>query len=399
MSYVTIREVAERAGVSATTVSQILHGKGRFSPKTRESVLGIVEKMGYIPDSRARAIRSGQAKAIGLLVPDLRNSYFADMVASMEEELYGRGYATLIGSFGEDLARQDSFLHNILGQRIDGAIVVPKGVDSPGMTAMVKRKLPLVFVDRRVPGTPSIPYIVSDPIQGIQQALDALISLGHRRIGFVSHTSLCSSTLQERETVFKTLASGLLEADAFPVVDCANDYESHSRGLDYLLRQGVTAIVFGYSPDAISMVGILQERNLLIGSDISVVSFDDIAAFRLMTPSISVISQQADEMGRRGVEEVLDLIGDTEGDTGRDSSANAKGAAQEDSPVSESGSAASRGDRMENHRMVRIPTVFIPRGSLHQVPSLTDRNSRCSILGTDTSILTSSPPDSSVQAG
>ena len=109
MAFVTLKDVAQRAGVSAAAVSQILHNKGRFSSDTRQLVLKTVEEMGYVPDQRARSMRSSDTKTVGLLVPDLRNPYFADLVASMEDELYRHGVSTLIGTSSESVERQDVF--------------------------------------------------------------------------------------------------------------------------------------------------------------------------------------------------------------------------------------------------------------------------------------------------
>ena len=108
MAFVTLKDVAQRAGVSAAAVSQILHNKGRFSSDTRQLVLKTVEEMGYVPDQRARSMRSSDTKTVGLLVPDLRNPYFADLVSSMEDELYAQGYSTLIGTSAETVERQDA---------------------------------------------------------------------------------------------------------------------------------------------------------------------------------------------------------------------------------------------------------------------------------------------------
>ena len=127
-------------------------------------------------------MRSSDTKTVGLLVPDLRNPYFADLVASMEDELYRHGVSTLIGTSSESVERQDVFIENLLGQRIDGAIVVPQGVKSPGVQSLIQRDLPLVFVDRRVPGVESVPFVVSDPYTGIREALEELVRLGHRHV-------------------------------------------------------------------------------------------------------------------------------------------------------------------------------------------------------------------------
>ena len=308
MTFVTIRDVAREAGVSITAVSQILHGKGRFSDETREQVLRAVGELGYVPDRRARSMRSSETNTIGLLVPDLRNPYFADLVSSMEDELYRRGYTTLIGSSGEDVARQDGFIENLLGQRIDGAIVVPQGVESPGVKSLIARDLPLVFVDRRVQGVDSVPFVVSDPYPGILAVIRDLVQLGHGRIGFVAHPSLGSFSVNERRTAFEAVAAGFDGGVDPVVVSCDSTYESRKAALSNLREAGVSVIVCAYSPDAITMIGLLHDADLEIGRDVSVVSFDDISAFRLMTPSISAISQQVESMGLRGVSMLLDQI-------------------------------------------------------------------------------------------
>ena len=308
MGYVTIRDIAREAGVSIAAVSQILHGKGRFSDETRKAVLKTVRDMGYVPDQRARSMRSSQTKTVGLLVPDLRNPYFADLVSSMEDELYARGYSTLIGTSAETVERQDAFISNLLGQRIDGAIVVPQGVDSSGIRSLIKRDLPLVFVDRRVQGVKSVPFVVSDPYTGIRQAVEELVRLHHCRIGYVSHPSLGSFSVNERETAFRAIMSDVLPEHAGVVVECDASYESHVSAVDVLLDAHVSAVICAYSPDALTVIGILHDRGISIGEDISLVSFDDISAFTLMTPRIAVISQQAGLMGRQGVALLLRRI-------------------------------------------------------------------------------------------
>ena len=310
MAFVTIRDVARKAGVSITAVSQILHGKGRFSDETKELVRKTVDELGYVPDSRAQGIRLSESKTVGLLVPDIRNPFFADLVSSMEEQLYERGYSTLIGTSAENVERQDAFITTLLGQRIDGAIVVPEGADSPGIRTIIDRELPLVFVDRRVEGVDTVPFVVSDPYPGIESAVETLRQLGHR-------------------------AGKLLGEEGTVVVECDNSFRSRKDALTELLSAGVSAILFAYSPDAIAVIGLLHDRNMDLGTDMSVISFDDIDAFRLMSPQVAIISQQTADMGRQGVEMLLSRIG------------------------------AKRKRRAENRR---IPTVFVQRGSVGVVP-------------------------------
>ena len=317
MAFVTLRDVARKAGVSTAAVSQILHGKGRFSEQTRLLVQRTVEEMGYVPDRRARSMRSCETRTVGILVPDLRNPYFADLVCSMEDELYRLGYTTLIGSSGESVERQDAFIENLLGQRIDGAIIVPQGVASPGVRTLAAGDTPVVFVDRRVPGMDEVPFVVSDPNPGVKNAVGELVGLGHRRIGYVAHPALGSFSVNERRAAFeKAVAENPDDVHAV-VVDCDSTYESRRGALARLRRAGASAVICAYSPDALTLIGLLHDEGVEIGREMSLVSFDDISAFRLMTPDVSVVSQRPEEMGRRGVAMLLDRIASQEPHDGR----------------------------------------------------------------------------------
>ena len=145
------------------------------------------------------------------------------------------------------------------------------------------------------------------------------------------------------------------------VVYCINSYKSHVKGLDTMLRHGITAIIFGYSPDAITMIGLMQKKGMLIGSDISVVSFDDIEVFGLMTPQISIISQQAQEMGRRGVEEVLELI---QRNNAVDESEKIDGSSNDSLKAGIGKDDDFETSQDASKHMVRIPTLFIARDSV-----------------------------------
>ena len=127
MAYVTIRDVAQYAGVSVSTVSRALNGKGRISDTTKQMVEEAVRNLHYIPDSRARAMRLSSTKTVGLLVPDIRNGYFADLAYAVQNTLSRAGYCTFIGTSSESVRQQDAFIVNMLSQHIDGAIIVPQG--------------------------------------------------------------------------------------------------------------------------------------------------------------------------------------------------------------------------------------------------------------------------------
>ncbi|BDR54321.1 LacI family transcriptional regulator [Bombiscardovia apis] len=335
MGFVTIRDVARKAGVSTAAVSQILHDKGRFSVETQKLVRQTVEELGYIPDSRAQAMRSDSTRMVGILVPDLRNPYFANLVSSMETMLYEQGFGALIGTSDESVKRQDNFLMRLMGQRIDGVIAVPQGDQTPGIKMLVERDLPLVFVDRRVPGMDgTVPYVVSDPNPGLRDALATLRDYGHTSVAYVAHPSLGSFSVNERAEAFRELGPQFFSASKTAVFSCGESLESRKEALDGILDFGATAVIFGYSPDAISCISLLRYRGVELGREMSLASFDDIEAFRLLSPQVAVISQQVEQMGQQGVSILLDHI---------------------------------RGDHHKDCQPVSIPTSFDLRGSVGRV--------------------------------
>jgi LacI family transcriptional regulator len=307
MGYVTMRDVANEAGVSVPTVSQVINNRGRISQATRSKVLSAVKKLNYIPNSAAQSMRSPGTHAIGLLVPDIRNPFFAHLVSAVQLELSKSGYVCLIGSSVESVEKQDEFIYSLLAQRIDGAILVPQGSTSHGLEQIVSQDFPVVFLDRWVKGMEAVPLVDSDPEPGMLEALSTIHRLGHTRIGFIPGPLSDSPTLVERKETAVRIGRDVFGDDDV-VIPTSADVEA---ALAELIAQGVDTFVFGYSPDTFVGLGYFHRQGLAVGHDVSVVTFDDIPFFELTTPRISVISQQLNVMGTLSAQLLLHLIDGT----------------------------------------------------------------------------------------
>ena len=312
MSYITIRDVAQRAGISVSTVSRALNNTGRISANTKAKVERAVAELGYIPDSRAQAMRSSRTKTVGLLVPDIRNAYFAELAYTVQDSLFDAGYCAFIGTSSESAARQDSFITSILSQRIDGAIIVPQGEETDAMRMLMEQHLPLMFMDRHVESRTGdlthVPVVDSDPEQGIRGALLDVKQHGFCSVGYVSGPIIASPSLQEREQVFRTVASEIFGEEHVFVESTGFEQSSCASVLHRMISVGVKALIVGYSPDALRVMDVMAREGLVIGSDISLISFDDVEIFRLATPRISTISQQVQRIGRTSAALFLDML-------------------------------------------------------------------------------------------
>ena len=268
MAYATIRDVAQQAGVSVSTVSRALNDSGRISERTRDRINQVIKELHYVPDSRARSMH--------------------------------------------------------LGQHIDGAIIVPGPRSQETLDELTRRGLPVVYVDRassdRKPVGHPVPSIDSDPLPGLREALKDLVRHGHRRITMVPGPLEESGTFRERKEVFDDL---LNQTDGLqdPACDVAGNPSEEGAFNPELLQQwrnqGVSAVIFGRSQDAIQVIKACQSIGVGIGRDLSIVTFDDLPVFRILTPSIATISQQIDSMGTRCVRMLLNLMAGSRTDSVR----------------------------------------------------------------------------------
>lgn len=320
MAYATIRDVARRAGVSVSTVSRALNDSGRISHETRDRVRQVIEELHYVPDSRARSMHSLHSQAVGLLIPDIRNSYFADLAYSVQHELLRHDLQTLICTADDRHDQERTLVGNLLGQHIDGAIVVPSPSPSPAVDRLLRQGIPVVYIDRTPSAGPDeqtgrVPVVDADPRSGLRSAIADLHAQGHRRVTLITGSLEDSDTLRERRRVFER------ELSRFPDMSDPQTQDPgirlgwepgstarNARLAAVLKERGTTAVVFSRSQDAIEALGIFQGAGWVIGRDLSLVSFDDLPIFSLLTPSISVISQQVDRMGAVSVATLLRLM-------------------------------------------------------------------------------------------
>ncbi|MFD5315295.1 LacI family DNA-binding transcriptional regulator [Streptomyces sp. NPDC127098] len=305
----TIRDVAALAGVSVGTASRVLSGNTATSPAARERVRAAAEKLGYRPDARARALRSTRSHAVGLLVSDVRNPFFADIAHGAEQAALASSYVTLLANANEDTAQQDTYLEAFLTQRVDGIIVAPQGEGGGNLRAVERARTPLVFVDRTVDGF-DVPSVTADNAQGIELAVAHLAALGHTRVGYIGGPSSVSTGRARHEAYLAAVARHGLDDDAELVT--VGDFRSASgaAATAKLLagRRPPTALLAADSLMAVGALGEVRRQGRRIGTDIALVALDDIELFRELDPPLTVVAHDARALGERAMRLLLDVI-------------------------------------------------------------------------------------------
>ncbi|WP_346028975.1 LacI family DNA-binding transcriptional regulator [Arthrobacter citreus] len=294
--------MARKAGVSAATASRVLSGHSATSEDARQAVREAAAELGFRPNAQARSLRKTSTQTIGLLLPDIRNPFFADLAHAVEQRASEFQYLTLFGNANESQEQQERYLDVMLSQRVDGLIAAPQG-EASSLTSLLAGEVPTVFVDRVVDGA-SVAGVTADNAGGITDAVRHLTELGHRRIGYIAGPQ-STSTGRERLQAFRAAVAETGADDDVELV-YFGDFQSASgaAGAGLLLDLPVppTALLAADSLMSIGAVGVCNDRGLDIGADIAFVAYDDIEAFTLLNPALTVIAHDVHAMGRVAVD-------------------------------------------------------------------------------------------------
>jgi len=306
---VTLRDVAAHAGVSLGTASRVLSGNPATSPEARARVSDAVAVLGYRPNAQARSLRLTRTHAIGLLVSDVRNPFFADVAHAAEQAALDADYVTLLGNANEDVDQQDRYLETFLNQRVDGVVLAPQGRGSGSLQSLVDSQMPVVFVDRTVEGF-DVPSVTTDSRTGMNEAVAYLAAAGHDRVGFIGGPQAISTGRQRYDAFVDTLPAHGLDVDQTLITFGDFQEESGIRATEELLAAPArpTAVIAADNLMALGALAAIRSRGLRIGSDIEVIAFDDIEWLAHYDPPISVIAQDADAVGRCAVELLMQVI-------------------------------------------------------------------------------------------
>lgn len=303
MRAVTIRDVAARAGVSAATASRVLSGNPATSAQSRSRVERAVAEIGFRPNAQARSLRSTRTETIGLLISDVRNPFFADLAHAAEQQALDYGLVTLLANANENVEQQNRYLDVLLTQRVDGVIVAPQGDGLANLEMLIDSGVPTVFVDRVIEGL-NVPSVTADSSRGMQEAVQHLAGLGHRRIGYIAGPQ-STSTGRQRLQAFQS-AGAECGIDADPELTVHGDFRAGSgvAGAEQLLGlpRRPTALI---AADGLMTLGALRvclEREVRIGQELSLIGYDDIEAFSVTRPALTLVVHDAYEMGRKAVQ-------------------------------------------------------------------------------------------------
>ncbi|WP_316861706.1 LacI family DNA-binding transcriptional regulator [uncultured Cohaesibacter sp.] len=303
----TLADVAKVAGVSRMTASRALNEKAGVSDKTREDIQRIASEMGYVANPLAQKLSNGRTHIIGVIA-QLPTSFTNEMVMGIGTSVRSAGYEMLVYFLSDTDMQPPSSVVNLLQQFADGIIVLlPYEADY--LEKLRQASLPVVTVES-LHDEPTFPAIITDGYQGGRQAMEHLIELGHRRIGFITG-DLKLISARSRLKAYKDMIEqyGL---DADPALICEGDYMQVG-GYDaakslLAIKERPTAIFASNDISALGALSAIREAGLSVPEDMSLVGFDDISLSEQMHPALTTIHQPLQQMGRSAVNLLMAMI-------------------------------------------------------------------------------------------
>jgi LacI family transcriptional regulator len=338
----TLSEVARKAGVGTTTVSRVINGGDRVSPKTLARVLRVIETLGYSPNQAARILKGHRTKTIGLVIPSIADPFFSSCAEAAQAVARANDSLLIVTTSHNDPHTEIENLNVLIRHRTDGLLIAPANSHGPALRDLLNRTVvPVVAIDRPVYNS-SIASVVTNNLKGANLATQHLIDHGYKRIACLTGESTLY-TIQER-------IQGYREAIEAAGLECildtsVKDYKSAEYAVESLLAGSnpPDAIFTLKNSTTIYTFEVLQKLNVRVPDAVALLGFDDFELASTVRPSITVVQQPVEEMGRIAAELLFEQL--------------------------QEGGATSAQNRAKRTRQVKLETRLIKRSSCGCVPT------------------------------
>jgi len=304
----TIRDIARLAGVSVATVSGVLNNKATVKPALVARVKKAMDALDYHPDQVARSLRVRRTFTVGMIIADVTNPFFTDVIRGVEKEAQSNGYSVILCDANEDPALERHYLGTLSARRVDGVLLAPTSSPSP-QESRIHKRFPIVLIDR-IPLGFSGSAVMTDNFGAAYEGTNHLIDLGHRRIAIITGQLNLSNGLDRLEGFRKALQEAHLALPDGYVQRGDFQTESGYRcGLELMqLADPPTAIFSSNNKMTLGLMRALRELRIPCPEHVSVLGFDDFEWSAYFTPRLSTIAQPTYEMGRQAMQILLSKL-------------------------------------------------------------------------------------------
>ncbi len=308
---VTIKEIAQRAGVSIATVSNVITGAVRVSQKLRRRVEAVIQETDYHPDHVARSLKMKRTRLLGMVISDITNPFFPQLVRGAEDVALRNNYLLITFNSDDQVDRERRILSVLRTRRVDGILLVvaPQSGESSHIRNVVRAGIPLVCVDRLAPGLP-VDSVTVDNAGGTRECIEHLLWRGHRRIGIITGPNSLQNSRERSDGYMTALREAGVAIDPRLVREGDFRVESgYNLGRQILqLPDRPSALFISNYTMALGLLKAAEDLQLRCPKDLAIAIFDDLPFLFAFRPHLTAVSQPAYEMGCKSVELLLNRI-------------------------------------------------------------------------------------------
>jgi LacI family transcriptional regulator/LacI family repressor for deo operon, udp, cdd, tsx, nupC, and nupG len=309
----SLTDIARAARVSIATVSRVINEPGVVREDTRSRVRRAIERLHFQPNRVARRLRqrNGRRRLIGLVIPEIGNPHFADIVRGVEDAAYAEKFAVMLCNADDNLEKERFYFDILRAESVDGVIVPPIQDSDPVLLEALANKLPLIAIDRRLKNL-SVDSISVDNRHGAEAAVEHLISRGYRSIAHIAGPQLNFTSRERKAAWSNTLVRHGLMPRKEHIWWGTNQHESGVAGAESLLslRNRPRAIFVANNLMAAGALEVISRRGLKVPDDIAIVGFDDPPWAKWLRPALTTVRQPTHEMGRLAFSLLLRRLND-----------------------------------------------------------------------------------------
>lgn len=302
---VTMNDVAKEAGVSVATVSKYING-GNVLKKNEKSIKKAIELLDYEINQIARGLKTNSTMTVGVLIPSFKNIFFTTIISDIEEKLRQKGYSIIVCDYRENNDLEKEKLKFLLNKRVDGIIMVPTNNDITHIKEVSKKNIPIVLIDRMINDL-ECDVVAVDNINASYNAVEELIKNGHERIGIICGPKNIYTTKDRLKGYYRVMEDYNLnineELIQFSDYKIEGGYNSFNKLLN--LNNPPTAIFITNYEMTLGSVIAINENNINIPTDLSIIGFDNIQLAKVVNPSLSIVVQPMNEIGDKVAEVLL----------------------------------------------------------------------------------------------
>lgn len=314
MARISLKDIAKEIGVSSATVSLVLNGKdkeGRISEEVARKVRDVAERLNYRPNIAARSLRTGETKTLGLIVADISNPFFSKIARHVENIAGIRDYQVMFGSSDESNEKFKKLVDLFIEKYVDGVILAPPQDSEEVIQDLIRRKIPTVLIDRRLPGV-AVNSVQIDNVGAAYSLTNILIEQGCKRIGFIAYNIGLPNIKKRYEGYCKALEANNISVDESLVhsVSFENFEKNIERSIESILKQNIDSIVF--ATNRVGVQSLLSLKRHPQYKKLKYASIDNSDEYKIADLPVICIEQPIEGISRRALDILFKYIDDPE---------------------------------------------------------------------------------------